>query len=689
MSLPVRRTSQTASAFALALAGVALVAALVTSCSNATGPAGGGISVGLVSVTTPTYSADSAGRQIIACDAQLEAHNSGAQSETWEQGEFRFYDPIDTTTPHQVTPVGSDAVWESWGTRSIGPDSSQTATWHFWSSAPFILKILYRANRPDGSGDSSIVRVPCSPKLSPGSPPQITTFAVAGDSALEPGDTLHLAYTATSAVGLWQTIIRLGGACDSTVFIPERRTTEVTRALAIMLPPACSLGSPVTVTGTAVDAGQQTASAALTLPGLTDHTPPTITLSVRLPDGDWTPAASIVGYLFAGDSIGIDIHARDNHRLHAAYWNVQQLGLRDSLFSMDADSGYWIRYIHIKQDLHNTIQVAVYATDSVGLVSDTVSTAPSAITVYPTLQPAPIPLPIPGGATDVAIDQKRGVLYLLQNGSDRIEVRSLASGDSLSTIPVPPYMSRFELTPGGDSLIVLPQGARTFNVVDLTQTPPALTEVPLVGLDSGLIAINVRVASTGLALAVAKNALYDGEQLYSYDFATDTGRMRTDAPDPGVNASGALERSTDGTVIVANGLGNSFVRYDALTDAFETPQTALVPNSDPTVDSTGANVVVAGDLYDASLQYVRTMLPAVTPGQPGILAPDGQTYFTMLAPRDTTRGIVRYRVSDGTLLDRIPLQTQIHLLRISPDGKILVAAAYDGSITIIDLTQLH
>ncbi len=69
-----------------------------------------------------------------------------------------------------------------------------------------------------------------------------------------------------------------------------------------------------------------------------------------------------------------------------------------------------------------------------------------------------------------------------------------------------------------------------------------------------------------------------------------------------------------------------------------------------------------------------------------------------LAPRYvqgiyTSPGIVRSHMSDGSMIDRIPLIMLTTLLRVSPDGSTLAAVeSYNNGparMSLINLSQLH
>jgi hypothetical protein len=329
-----------------------------------------------------------------------------------------------------------------------------------------------------------------------------------------------------------------------------------------------------------------------------------------------------------------------------------------------------------------------------------VRSAPGALDVVGAVGPAPTLTTVPLGAqvSDVAYDAKRGVMYLLQSNSYKIEAISLAQPAIVWSLTMTDYVSAIDLSPSGDSIIGVLMNSGALGVVDLTQPTPAMVTVPMPALDSGFRLLDVRVASTGTALIVAQHIWPNPSPctatcLYAYSLGGGTGRFRLDAPvfalyDP----VGVLGRSADGSTIVLNANPGAFLRYDAAADAFGPAHTAQCAAQRPALDATGAHVAIAGTLYDSSLQVVQTMQAAVTGCRQAQLSPDGQTHY-MTEGWGASQGVLRSRASDGSIMDYVPVAMSIALLRVSPDGTALaVVGEVDYSppeVGVIDLTHLQ
>lgn len=672
----------------------ALGAALVVSCNDTTAPQPA-VTVSVTSLLGPAYAADSTGHQLIQCDVSLLAHNAGTQTASWMDATFAFFAPNDSRTPFAVDTVPSATIRSSWGAETIERVRDETAEWVVTADIPFTLKIRFAYGWAKGSVAFSEVPVSCKPPTPAGPPPTITTLRDQVDTAPEPSDILHVSYAVGSAVGLWQTFIQVTGPCDVAVAIPESLQLAATHDVALRLPAACSLGVPVRVTAIAIDLGLQQTSRSITLPALVDRRAPSLAGSMSTPYSDFIGLASFTGYVFTGDPISVFVRVADNHAVHRVYWEVLPAGQRDSLRGNDSSDFFDTIRIPTQASWTGTIQLRFWTRDGSGNVSDTIASQPGAIQVFPTVGSSPTLTSIPGRISDVAFDEKRGVMYLLQSHS--ISVFSPTSLSIVRTIALPDTAPGFDVTPSGDSIVTVLATSRALGIVDLTQASPALQIVPL-ALDSSVtLLLDVRVARTGRAVITTENASTGSEGVYTYDLVGGTLRLRPDAPDLGPYSRGLLERSTDGNVLVANGFAASFVRYDAATDAFGPALSAQVDDAQPALDSTGAHVAVFGGLYDSSLHYLFTIEAAHRGPGLSAFSPDGQTHYMAIAPTSvqgvwSSPGIVRSHVSDGSIIDRIPVVMLTTLVRVSPDGSLLAAVeGYNSGpsrIAVINLSQL-
>jgi len=655
----------------LRAATLACLAFVLTACSDTTGPGASiDVTVSLVSMDGPTLSVgpDSAPR--IACNVDVRATATGSGRATWGDATLRLFAGKDRSTPIDTFVVPAATVQSAWGKRDIGPGESEESGAQFAAGIPFGGEIRYRYS-PSGSGTKTAVfSFDCGPAPTVTSfPPVITALSVEPPTGpVQPGDILKLDYRATSRVGLWETTIALSGPCTARWILPEGLQQSVTRVVSVAIPFACQLGVPLRLSATAVDAAAQAVSRSVE-PGiaLADVTRPTVEPMLGPPSGSYTNR--FVGEYFVGDSLNLMFIASDNVALRTLVWEVTPAGFRDSLFVSGRSVAPQLT-VPIRPGWTGPIQLRAYARDAAGLVSDTFVSPLDSLRVYPTLTRPTTAAAVEGEIAELAIDQRRGVIYLAQGYQRRLAVLSTASMTVSATLALPAASADLDLTASGDSLVVALPSLRALGVIDLRQSPLAVALLPLTVLDTTIDQwpSSVRVAANGKALVLLEGSSPSAFTLIEVDLATQVQRLRTDAGDGGNVGVAALERSFDHSTVVLRGNPTLFQRYDASSDAFG-PLHSVASIGTISVDGTGQHVALGADVYDATLGFLRRMHSPFVGWVPTAVSADGQYLYQGVAPH----GIVRSRVSDGVMLDRSlgPVFTGA-LVRMSPDGTMLV-----------------
>src|SRR5438094_6991613 len=87
-------------------------------------------------------------------------------------------------------------------------------------------------------------------------------------------------------------------------------------------------------------------------------------------------------------------------------------------------------------------------------------------------------VPIGGHASDIALDESRGVLYIANFTANRIEVMSLADRTIRTSMNVPPQPGAISLSPDNKLLIVAHFG-------NITPADPSRNAITLINLDDG------------------------------------------------------------------------------------------------------------------------------------------------------------------------------------------------------------
>jgi hypothetical protein len=660
----------------LTRARIVLLALAVVACGgDSTGPGARiDVDVSVTRLDPPVIGEDGEGGPLIRCGVALRAVARGSGSATWEGATFRWFVGKSATTPVDTTVLPALEIQDSWGGREIAAGETQESEWAIEAGVPFSLTIDYRY-RPSGAGEvrTASVSFTCGPTIPPGAPPPvIVALSVQPSSGeVEPGQAITVAYTATSEVGLWATAVELSGACEALTVYAERLEKSATRTLSIPLSSSCEVGTPVRLTVYALDAALQETSRQGAQVTLVDRTPPHVTPLFFPPTGG-SATPEIAGDYFTGDSLYLIFNASDNHSLRALVWEILPFGFRDSLIVSGPFAGPWMK-IPIRPEWTGPIQLRLYARDAAGLTSEAVTSAPGALNVAPTVVLPTAWTTVPGEIREFVIDVPRGVVYLLQTNESRIAVLSTATMTVTRTIATPIRATDLDLSAGGDSLVLALPAGGALGIIDLRQPSAAVTPIPLADLDMtrNQRPYQVRVAANGKALVSLQGSQPSAYTLLEVDLATGTQRHRTDAGDGGFVGGGHLERSHDRSVIVVNGGANLFQRYDATVDRFGPRRSATVSDWRPSIDMMGIHVATGLDVYGETLLHLRRVRAPILGGIPRTaLSADGEYLYIVL----WNHGIVRSRVSDGMIVDRIPNPIGPDAIRASADGAMVITA---------------
>lgn len=644
-------------------------------CGDATAPPPPlSVEISVAHLGTPVVGTTEDSFPTMACEVEFRASASGDGSAEWLGAKALWFAGTDRSTPLDSSMVSSSEVRTAWQKNGIAAGEKQYSVWTFTYGAPFTASVEYSYKPAGGDEKTAVVEFSCGPTTDAGTPdPSITELAataVAGE--LEPGDTLTVDYTATSPTGIWQTAVALSGPCEVQQLFAEHLETSLTRSTRIPLPAECQLGVPINVTVFARDAGLQTGARVLhTNVSLVDETPPSIA-PLFLPSMG-SALGDLAGVFFGGDSISVAFQAWDNHALQSLHWEVLPADMATGgTLEVTGASASPTVHIPLPSDASGSVQLRLYARDAAGLTSDVITTSAGAAHVYPTVERATAWGDVDGSTWDVVVDTRRGVAYLLQPNQGRISILSLSTMTVTGSIRMPSFAPDFDMSAGGDSLVVVLPVDHALGVVDLRQASPEPTLIPLTLLDPTLDQhpAHVRTLSNGKAFVSLAGSMPTAYLLMEVDLATGTQTIRADAGESGYVGGGELGRSLDHSVVVVNGGPTYFQRYDVATDHFGARKSASVNDVTPVLDATGRYVAVGLDLYDQSLEHLRRVSSPVLPGGviPTALSADGEVLHQMLS----STGLIRSRVSDGAILDRTLNPIGALEMRISDDGTVLV-----------------
>lgn len=591
---------------------------------------------------------------------------------------------VDSTT------IQAPTVRTAWGAPTISMFGPQFSTWTVSAAAPFTAAFVYVFELAGRGTRVTRVEFVCGTPWPSGGPPVVTALSVTPASGdMESGDTLRVAYTATSTLDIWSSRVVLSGACDVQTEFREPPTSPLSRTAIVVLPPACRPGETVTVDVEVMNlAGVTGTRRASTGPVIVDVTPPVATVTFfSHHDGSPTSTPSTTTY-FTDDSIFVSIRGQDNQAVTRLLWEVRPSGVRDSIVVPIATSNYSdLVVLRIQRDWIGRQKLLFYVRDGAGHTSDTLFVPSDSLRIYPDTAYPEVTTSLSGVVSAVAIDNARDALYALQAGQGRILVLSLATLAVTDTIPIGGFATDLDLSAGGDSLVIALTYTRALGIVDLRAADPIMTQLPMPALDDGLgqRPARLRVAANGKAILVVTGSPLAAYTLWEVDLGTGMSRLRTDAGEGGVVGVGVVARSPSHGTIVLQGDADRFQRYDAAGDAFSARATATPFRLLPSLDSAASRVALRTNLYDGTLAFVRQVeVPDGFTAGPSVLSVDGAVLYYGVG----TRHIIHANGATGGLLTRAPLAVAPTELYVSGDGRRLVAVGSTATTSAIAVLSL-
>lgn len=646
-------------------------AAMTAACGDAAGPTNKvDVSVGVDFITGPNLNQAPQDGNRVACDVNMHAVATGTGKAKWGRATFKWYAGKDRSTPMDSADAPAVDVRRAWRDSTIASGGRQETVWTVWADVPFSGAIDFHYDAGQGDRTASL-SFNCGPEVPAGASPTVINniTAQSRDPYLEPGGVLVVGYTAASSIGVWRTAVLVSGPCEVYREYDERFETTLNKSVALDIPSDCEPGAPVDVTVYATDAAlDRRAKQISSSYTLVDKTRPWIR-------GTTLPRPT--GPYFTGDTIVFDVETGDNHLVKSIVWEARPFGARDSIAAPPRGESVKVR-MPVPSSWSGPAELRYFARDAAGLASDTIASSAGTVAIYPTVDRPTTWMSVDdanGVITDAVVDVRRSVVYVLQPVPRRISVVSLASMKVVSTISLSLYPANIDLTAGGDSLLVALPDVGALGIVDLRRADRRLELVALDSIPGGLATYRpshvseVRALSNGKAYLVA-DIDYGNWRLLEIDLATGVQRLRFEAGyGSAVGSGGAvLARSPDATAMAIR-TGDCVQRFDAALDQFG-PCVRITPlGIVSSADASGQRFSIGADVYDASWRRIVRLetLPAGT-GYSSVLTLDGRDVFLPYPD-----GIVRSSAVDGRILNRQRLPVQPSLLRLSPDGQLVIA----------------
>ncbi len=509
-----------------------------------------------------------------------------------------------------------------------------------------------------GNGETNVAVADNSkPNLALSLPGNVTT--------LQPGDSLRVTLFASDNSALKYSVIRVSGAFALVDSVAHTNTSSTDRTLAVKIPTTAKLGTPIGVTADVADYAGNTATASAGPFDYKDVTAPT--LSVQTSGGR-------NGAAFApGDVLTLDVNASDNHhfgrvgyRLLAPAWGGDSSTITTATYSRSLT-------IPISASWAGTPSFVVFAMDSSGNRRQVSGT----ITVVDRPRRGAISVSLAPAVRDVAVDQKRGRVYLSVPSVNAIRVLDMATGTFGADIPMPVPPSGIDLSTGGDSLLVAQANGPFVRIVSLVTGAQDTVRVMEPG--DTRPAQNLRVlADNSMLVSITFAGSGYGGSIAEYDLGTGARRSRVTVTEAvPIARSGNRQRAVaiiDDSCCPLGGMVYDVVSHSWSSERGTVGQYFVAVS----MDFTGSRVLVANTLFTESLTTLGAFNPAGT-SQPGVVANDGASAFWA-----TPSGVSRVRFADAAVLDSYDLGAKPTALFLSPDGLTLVALTA-GKVSVIDL----
>lgn len=631
------------------------------------------------------------GRYRAECPVALVGTATGKQGSAvrWQGGRMLFHFGMSRTAASDTTPLSVDEVARGWGTPEIAGGATQNAQWKFYASAPFKVTVemgyLEVATGATGTASYTFTCGPTPPAA--GAPtPVVSNVSVrpAGlDSAattVVPGRMLTISYEAESALGVWESGILITGAFSARVPVREASSGvhggKVYGRAEVMVP-ADAKGGLFQVQAYAIDPflnpGTGNAPAAVRV---VSNVPPVLEYAFLSSSVRWNEAYTrLVGQYAEGDTMDLVVQAADSRN---AGWLIYTLGgavtVRDSV-PVPATSGRLEVKIPVRTGWVGANRFTVQLLNDEQMYSATAVSHPDSFSIVGarTLPYRSAAFATP--ASDMVLDETRGLLYVALPGSGRVEVLSLATMAStrIEIAPAGYSPAAVDLTRGRDTLLAALPTEGAIAVVDLARPEGPHRVVPVAANGDPLRVQGVRVAANGKVMVWGTvGGVHGAKRVVEMTSSGGGQRTRADAVEAG--AGGILGRSQDRGRLFFEGPGYypCTLVYDSRTDVFGPCFTALsFGNLSST--PTGSRFARRYEVFDVGEGMIRSFTVAPGSAHATGLAPDGLHLYAGL-----TDGLAKLRVSDGEYVERIPLPEAI-------DGQILFA----GPRRLIALAAPH
>lgn len=317
----------------------------------------------------------------IECGVDITATATGSGEASWEGATFYWFAGPERIEPIDSMRVSGTSVRASWKTPTIvGNAGASEAAWDFSGRAPFEAELHFRYRvAGEAASRTSALRFPCGPGIPPGGAerPVVEVLELRGAESgeVEPGDTLHVRYAASSAFGLWITGAIVEDAFAFQVGFFDGMEMGAEHEVRLIVPTGGALDALVDLDVYAVDGILQSTRTRIGSElRLVDRTPPAIVTS-----------APVAPQYAVGEKIVISVAATDNNALR---WLVYEfgapIGLVDSVrAAAEVPATTWTIPLTVRPEWIGSTTLTVRVRDAAGLSTEPIDLAPGGVTFVP------------------------------------------------------------------------------------------------------------------------------------------------------------------------------------------------------------------------------------------------------------------------------------------------------------------
>ncbi|MBW3655371.1 MAG: hypothetical protein KY444_04645 [Gemmatimonadetes bacterium] len=600
------------------------------------------------------------------CVANLTATATGRpqSSVRWQGGRMLWHLGMNRTTATDTTPIASADAVEAWGADHLRVGVPQATRYTFWAGAPFTVGLEFDyLEEATGATGTTRHMLTCGPTPPAGGAPapvvrNVRVTEIFGDSTIGrvlPGRAFKVSYEAESDLGVWESGVLITGAFNAQV--PNRnavtgvRGGSVKASVEITVPADARVGEPFQIQGYAFDPFIQLGRASTAAPvQVVNNVPPVLRYAyfkTSIPPG--MNSTRLVGNFAAGDTL--HLHASALAARNPG-WLVYTLGggvsIRDSV-PVPFAGGHIDVKIPVRAAWAGASSFSVQVVNDERAFSAAATSHPDSFQIVPARDYPVRSAAFATPATDMVLDETRGVLYIAFPYTGKVEILSLATmtSSSIQITTVPNNPAGVELTRGRDTLLVALPTEGEIAVLDLARPQVAPVRVPVLVDGVKLHVRNIHVAANGRVLV--SGTLSGTHQRRVVEMTSSGGGQRTRSDAAG--ATTLVARSQDrGRVFFESDDHRCAFVYDSRTDQFGSCFSVEKYGSWSSTSS-GSRFASGYDVFDLSGKIRSLPLVAGTAlNYTTGLSPDGSHLYVGMSG-----GLARLRVSDGAYIDRIPL----------------------------------